>query len=73
MINSFKIVGKKSRESLITLVGSGSANIRTAYVLIKWGVKPGNIIMVDSKGVVNPERTDLTREKTHGNTIYPKN
>jgi malate dehydrogenase (oxaloacetate-decarboxylating) len=63
LINAFKIVGKKPRESLITLVGSGSANIRTAYVLIKWGVKPGNIIMVDSKGVVNPDRTDINREK----------
>jgi malate dehydrogenase (oxaloacetate-decarboxylating) len=63
LINAFKIVGKKPRESLITLVGSGSANIRTAYVLIKWGVKPGNIIMVDSKGVVNPNRTDITPEK----------
>ena len=63
LINAFKIVGKKPRESLITLVGSGSANIRTAYVLIKWGVKPGNIIMVDSKGVVNPDRKDITQEK----------
>ena len=63
LINAFKIVGKKPRESLITLLGSGSANIRTAYVLIKWGVKPGNIIMVDSKGVVNPNRTDITQEK----------
>ena len=63
LINAFKIVGKNPRESLITLVGSGSANIRTAYVLIKWGVKPGNIIMVDSKGVINPNREDITREK----------
>ena len=63
LINAFKIVGKKPRESLITLLGSGSANIRTAYVLIKWGVKPSNIIMVDSKGVVNPNRTDITQEK----------
>ena len=47
LINSFKIVGKKPHEALITLVGAGSANIRTAYVLMKWGVKPGNIILVD--------------------------
>jgi malate dehydrogenase (oxaloacetate-decarboxylating) len=62
LINAFKIVGKKPRESLITLMGSGAANIRTAYVLIRWGVKPGNIIMADSKGVVNPQRKDITRE-----------
>jgi malate dehydrogenase (oxaloacetate-decarboxylating) len=63
LINSFKIVGKKPRESLITLIGAGAANIRTAYVLIKWGVKPGNIIMVDTKGVIHPNRKDITKEE----------
>jgi malate dehydrogenase (oxaloacetate-decarboxylating) len=63
LINAFKLVGKKPKESLITLVGSGAANIRTAYVLMKWGVKPGNIILVDSKGVVNVNRKDITKEE----------
>jgi len=63
LINSFKLVGKKPKESLITLVGSGAANIRTAYVLMRWGVKPGNIILVDSKGVVNKNRSDIIKEE----------
>jgi malate dehydrogenase (oxaloacetate-decarboxylating) len=63
LINAFKIVGKKPRESVITLVGSGAANIRTAYVLMKWGVKPGNIILADSKGVVYKGRKDITKEE----------
>jgi len=63
LINSFKIVGKKPRETLITLVGAGSANIRTAYVLMKWGIKPGNIILVDTKGVVHKGRKDITKEE----------
>jgi malate dehydrogenase (oxaloacetate-decarboxylating) len=63
LINAFKIVGKKPRESLIALMGAGSANIRTAYVLIKWGVKPGNIIMADSKGVIHTNRTDITKKE----------
>ena len=63
LINAFKIVGKKPKESLITLVGAGSANIRTAYVLIRWGIKPGNITMVDTKGVIYPGRKDITREE----------
>jgi malate dehydrogenase (oxaloacetate-decarboxylating) len=62
LINAFKIVGKKPHESLITLVGSGAANIRTAYVLIKWGIKPGNIMMVDTKGIIYPNRSDITKE-----------
>jgi malate dehydrogenase (oxaloacetate-decarboxylating) len=63
LINAFKLVGKKPKESLITLVGSGAANIRTAYVLMKWGVKPGNIILADSKGVVHKGRKDITKEE----------
>ena len=63
LINAFKIVGKKPKESLITLVGSGAANIRTAYVLMKWGVKPGNIILADSKGVIYKGRADITKEE----------
>jgi malate dehydrogenase (oxaloacetate-decarboxylating) len=63
LINAFKIVGKKPQESLITLVGAGSANLRTAYVLIRWGMKPGNIIMVDTKGTIYPGRKDITKEE----------
>jgi malate dehydrogenase (oxaloacetate-decarboxylating) len=63
LINAFKIVGKNPREALITLVGSGAANMRTAYVLIRWGVKPGNIMLVDTKGVIHPNRGDITREE----------
>jgi len=63
LINAFKIVGKKPQESLITLVGSGAANIRTAYVLMRWGIKPGNIILADSKGVVHKNRKDITKEE----------
>jgi len=62
LINAFKIVGKNPKESLITLVGAGAANIRTAYVLIRWGVKPGNIIMVDTKGIIHAGREDLSKE-----------
>jgi malate dehydrogenase (oxaloacetate-decarboxylating) len=62
LINAFKIVGKKPQETLITLIGSGSANIRTAFVLMRWGIRPGNIMMVDSRGLIHPNREDITRE-----------
>jgi len=62
LINAFKIVGKKPKESLVTLVGAGAANLRTAYVLIRWGMKPGNIILADTKGVVYPGRKDIKKE-----------
>ena len=61
LMNAFKLVGKKPKESLITLVGSGAANIRTAYILMKWGVKSGNIILADSKGVIYKGRRDIAK------------
>jgi malate dehydrogenase (oxaloacetate-decarboxylating) len=59
LINAFKLVGKDPKDSLITLVGAGASNTRTAYVLMKWGVKPGNIMMVDTKGLIYPGREDI--------------
>jgi malate dehydrogenase (oxaloacetate-decarboxylating) len=53
-------VGKKPQDSLIALVGAGAANTRTAYVLMRWGVKPGNILMADINGMIHRGRTDLT-------------
>ena len=63
LMNAFKIVGKDPKKSLITLVGAGSANLRTAYVLIKWGIKPGNIMLVDTKGLIYPGRKDITKDE----------
>jgi len=63
LINALKLVGKKMDEALITLIGVGSANTRTAIVLMRAGVKPGNIMMVDTKGILHPNRKDLEAEK----------
>jgi malate dehydrogenase (oxaloacetate-decarboxylating) len=63
LMNAFKIVGKDPKKALITLIGAGSANLRTAYVLIRWGIKPGNIMMVDTKGVVYPGRKDILKDQ----------
>ena len=64
LINAFKIVGKKPKESQIALIGAGAANTRTAYVLMKWGVKPGNIIMADINGMIHKGRKDLHVDPT---------
>jgi malate dehydrogenase (oxaloacetate-decarboxylating) len=63
LMNSFKIVGKNPKKAMITLIGAGSANIRTAYVLIRWGIKPGNIILVDTKGTIYPGRKDIKKDE----------
>ncbi|UCH70979.1 MAG: NADP-dependent malic enzyme, partial [Candidatus Bathyarchaeota archaeon] len=63
VINALKLVGKKMNEATITMIGVGSANTRTAIVLMRAGVKPGNIIMVDTQGILHSNRKDLEAEK----------
>jgi len=58
-INALKFVGKKLGESRFTIVGTGAANTRTYHVLKAAGVKPKNVIMLDSKGTVGTYRDDI--------------
>lgn len=62
LINAVKLVGKKLDGVKVAMVGAGAANICTARVLIAGGVKPGNIIMCDSKGTLHPGRAELSRQ-----------
>lgn len=59
LINALKIVGKKRQSAVVCMLGAGAANIAVARIIIEAGVTPGNIIMVDSKGILNRQRTDL--------------
>jgi malate dehydrogenase (oxaloacetate-decarboxylating) len=63
LLNALKIVGKKPSEALVTLIGVGSANTRTAYVLFRAGFKPGNLLLVDTKGILHAGRPDLEKIK----------
>lgn len=61
LLNSLKITGKKREDVRVTLLGSGAANVATAYLLEAAGFKMGNIIMVDSHGILEPDREDMDR------------
>jgi len=63
LINALKVVGKKMNQVSIAMIGAGSANIRTAKIIVKAGIKAKNIIMVDSKGILNPNRKDLEKDR----------
>ena len=58
-INALKVVGKKIQEVKISMIGAGAANVTLARLLVLAGAKPGNIILVDSKGTLHKNRTDL--------------
>src|SRR5437899_2841388 len=63
VFNALKVVGKKLPNVAITLIGSGASNIRTAKVLIAAGAKAGNLLLVDSKGIICPDREDIAARK----------
>ena len=63
MINALKVVGKDPRRVTYAVIGAGAANIAFVRVLIAYGVPPGNIIMVDSKGILHKGREDLEAKK----------
>jgi malate dehydrogenase (oxaloacetate-decarboxylating) len=65
IINSLKVVGKKVGEVSVSMIGAGASNIRTAHLLMAAGFKPGNIIMVDSKGILHQGREDLKKSYPH--------
>src|SRR5213596_2373967 len=62
LINALKAVGKKIGNASICMLGAGAANIAVARLIMKAGVSPGSIIMVDRKGILNRERTELGEE-----------
>lgn len=57
LINALKLVNKRIENIKIVISGTGAAGVAIARLLKKFGAK--NIIMVDSKGVVNNNREDL--------------
>lgn len=62
LINAVKLVGKKIADIKLVFVGAGAANIRAAHVCIAGGFNPENIILVDSKGTIHKDRTDLAEK-----------
>ncbi|MBI4713491.1 MAG: NADP-dependent malic enzyme [Planctomycetes bacterium] len=59
LINALKLQRKIMSDVRITMVGAGAANIAIARIIIKAGVTPGNVIMVDTRGTLHKDRTDL--------------
>jgi len=63
VINAVKLVGKDLDKVTYSVIGSGAANIAFVRILIRAGVPAGNIILVDSKGILHEGREDLEADK----------
>ncbi len=63
VINALKVVGKDPKRVTYAVIGAGAANIAFVRVLLAYGVPAGNVIMVDSKGILHRDREDLEAQK----------
>ncbi|MBW8372254.1 MAG: malate dehydrogenase [Thiobacillus sp.] len=63
LINALHVQGKTLETAKIVCLGAGAAGIASMNLLVAMGAKKANILLVDSKGVVHKERTDLNSFK----------
>ncbi len=63
LLNALEINGKKIENLKIVINGAGAAAISCTRLYIKLGAKPENILMFDSKGLINTNRKDLNDAK----------
>ena len=59
LLNSIEITGKKIEDIRVVVCGAGAAAISCSRLYVTLGIKRENIVMVDSKGVINKKRKDL--------------
>jgi malate dehydrogenase (oxaloacetate-decarboxylating)(NADP+) len=63
LLNALELTGKKAEECRVVVNGAGASAIACTKLYIAMGVKKENVLMLDSKGVLNTRRTDLNKYK----------
>jgi malate dehydrogenase (oxaloacetate-decarboxylating) len=61
IINAFKVVKKSPKKAEIVIAGAGAAGSAIAELLMLYGV--GNVVLLDSNGILHHKRTDLHGKK----------
>ncbi len=75
LLNALELVDKKIDELKVVVNGAGASAISCAKLYISLGVKAENLIMLDSRGVLNKRREGLNKYKkefvreTEANTL----
>jgi malate dehydrogenase (oxaloacetate-decarboxylating) len=59
LLNSLILTDRKLDNTKIVLFGAGAANIAAARLMASAGIPSGNLIVVDSKGILYPGREDM--------------
>ncbi len=75
LLNALELVEKPIGDIKMVVNGAGASAMSCSKLFIALGVKKENLIMLDSKGTLNPSRTDLDNYKqyfvnaTNANTL----
>ncbi len=63
LLNALELTGRKIENLKMVVCGAGAAAISCSRLYVSLGVKRENIVMCDSKGVINTKRKDLNKYK----------
>jgi malate dehydrogenase (oxaloacetate-decarboxylating)(NADP+) len=63
LLNAVEISGKKMEDVRVVVNGAGASANSCSRMYMAVGVKKENLVMLDSKGVINTNRTDLDPQK----------
>lgn len=63
LLNALEIQGKKIEDVKLVVNGAGAAAVSCTNLYISLGLRKENVVMCDSKGVINSSRTNLNEQK----------
>lgn len=63
LLNALEIQGKNIEDIRLVVNGAGAAAISCTAHYIRLGVRPENVVMCDSKGVIRKDRSDINSHK----------
>lgn len=65
LLNALEVTGKKIEDVRIVVNGAGASAVSCTKLYVSLGARLENIVMLDSKGVISKDRTDLNEQKRY--------
>ena len=65
LLNALEVAGKKIEDVRIVVNGAGASAVSCTKLYVSLGARLKNIVMLDSKGVISKDRTDLNEQKRY--------
>lgn len=65
LLNALEVAGKKIEDVRIVVNGAGASAVSCTKLYVALGARLENIVMLDSKGVISKNRTDLNEQKRY--------